>query len=107
MERREAPGAVVDPGLAPRPHICPVAITIGLPVAGHVARVPDGAVIRRALERAVLIEILGAGHLRRDIALGLSHLDHLGWGAPLAGIVADVAAVGVLRCVRAAADDQY
>src|SRR6185369_17608044 len=68
VERREAPGRIVDPGPAPRPHPRPVADAVRRPADRHLARHPERAVLGRLLPRAVAVEVLGAGHLRRDVA---------------------------------------
>ncbi len=68
VERREAPRRVVDPGPAPRAHPGPVAGGVRRPVGRHRARHPERAVFGRLLPLAVAIEVLGAGHLGRDVA---------------------------------------
>ena len=69
MERREAPGRIVDPGPAPRTHPGPMTAAVRSPAAGDGARVPDGAVVGALLPAAVAVEVLRAGHLGRDVAL--------------------------------------
>ena len=97
MEGREAPRRIVDPGPAPRGHIGPMAVAVGRPFGRHGRGIPDGAVVRRLLPRAVGRQILIAGHLRghgadrrrRDPRRGLAGDDgaRLG-GGDRAGIAA-------------------
>ena len=61
VERREAPGLVIDPGIAPRFDKRPVTITIRRPVGWHRSRIPDLAVLRIAGKVAGGVEIAKTG----------------------------------------------
>jgi hypothetical protein len=67
MKRREPPGLVVHPVPAPGLDPYPAARAIGRPIGGHRFRVPDLAVIGGRGPFAVGIELLVAGHRRRDV----------------------------------------
>ena len=68
MKRRETPRRFVDPGPAPWPHPGPAAVPVGRPAVAHHQRQPQCAVVGVLLPAAVAVELLGAGHLGRDIA---------------------------------------
>ena len=65
MERREAPGRVIDPGPAPRRHPSPVAVAIRHPAHRH-RREPDAAILGRRLPGAGVHQRVTAGHLRHQ-----------------------------------------
>ncbi len=67
VEGREAPRGVIDPGPAPGCHIGPVPVAIRRPVRCNL-RIPDLAIARILAPLAVAVQILIAGHLRRDVA---------------------------------------
>ena len=67
VKGREAPGRIVDPGVAPRPHVGPVTVAIRCPARLDAARQPKGAVLRVAIPVAIAVEVVGAGHLWRDV----------------------------------------
>ena len=67
MVRRIAPRHGVDPGPAPRCDIGPVSVAVRRPAHGHVVRIPHGAVVAVVLPVAVLVQVLVADHLRRDV----------------------------------------
>ncbi len=69
VERREAPRRVVDPCPAPRAHPGPVAGAVRCPADRDGARNPERAVLGRLFPAAVTVEVLGAGHLGRDVAV--------------------------------------
>ncbi len=111
MERREAPGLVVDPGPAPRIDPCPVTVAIGRPSGMQPAREPDVAVIGDRGPRPVRVEVLVADHLRRDvagrhdavvapIALGRPAVERVGPRQRDVFAVAEVAAVEAVRLPR-------
>ncbi len=66
--RRPAPGRGVDPGPAEARIPDPAAGGVGGPVRGHAVRHPDRAVLGHHAPRAVLIEIVHARDVRRDVA---------------------------------------
>ena len=76
MERREAPGRIVDPGPAPGRNPAPAAVAVRHPAHLHHARIPDRAIGRVGRPIAVGVEVFVAGHVRRDIARG-AHFLHL------------------------------
>ena len=67
MERRKAPRRLVDPCPTPGPHPGPAAVAVGRPVGLHDQRLPQRAVFGVLFPAAMAVEILGAGHLGRDI----------------------------------------
>src|SRR5574337_692310 len=69
MEGREAPGLVIHPGPAPRIDPRPVAVAIRRPAGRHRGRVPDVAVLRHGVPLAVLVEVVAADHVGRDVLL--------------------------------------
>src|SRR5262249_33641742 len=94
VEGREAPGCVVDPGPAPGWNEGPMAIAIGRPTRLD-GRIPDRAVLGRAIPVALAREIIHARHILRHVVRRLDDLRFL--------LVAP--AVDVLRLrLRTAAD---
>src|SRR6185437_5566647 len=65
--RRIAPRLVIYPGPAPRLDPGPVAIAIRRPVGSDLGGIPDLAVVGCALPVAVLIQVVVADHIRRNI----------------------------------------
>ncbi len=68
VERRKAPGRVVDPGPAPGRHPGPAAGGVRRPAGRDAARHPQRAVLGVLLPGAVAVEVFDAGHLGRDVA---------------------------------------
>src|SRR5581483_12213926 len=66
VERCKAPGGIIDPGLAPRSDIDPLAAAIGRPTFAHL-RLPDRAVAVGQHPHAVARGILEARDLRRAV----------------------------------------
>jgi hypothetical protein len=67
MERRKAPGLIIDPVPTPRLDPDPMPLAIGRPIRGDGPRIPDLAVIRCRRPLAVGIQLLKAGHCRRHM----------------------------------------
>src|SRR5579863_5157641 len=67
MEWRESPRRIVDPAPAPRSDPGPVAGAVGRPVRSDPGREPDCTVIRLLLPLAVVVEVLIADCVVRDI----------------------------------------
>ena len=70
MERRKAPGLVIDPAPAPGLDPDPMPFAIRSPARRDAAREPDLAILRDGAPGAVLVELLIAGHLRRHVIRG-------------------------------------
>ena len=68
MERRVAPGRVVDPGPAEVADPAPAAVTVRRPAGDDVGRVPDHPVLGRAVPATVLVEVGVPDHLPRHVA---------------------------------------
>src|SRR5579862_7311074 len=64
---REAPRGIVDPGPSPRLDPGPIPIAVGRPVGVH-GGVPHRAIARRFAPHAVIIQLLVADHIGRQIA---------------------------------------
>jgi hypothetical protein len=58
---------VIDPSVAPRFDVVPVTVMVGSPIRVRGSREPDGAVIRRGTPIAILIEILVANDICRNV----------------------------------------
>ena len=67
MKWRKAPGGVVNPGPTPRADPNPVTVVIRRPTDDHGAGNPDRAVIGVGLPLTVLIEVVIAVHVSRDV----------------------------------------
>jgi len=68
MTRRKSPGLVVHPVPAPRLDPHPATLAVGCPPHRHRSREPNLAIGRRRGPLSILIELLVAGHRRRDVA---------------------------------------
>src|SRR6185312_1688626 len=68
VERSKAPGGVIYPGPAPRLNPGPMSGLIGRPAGRDLPRIPDVAITRRGGPTAVLIQILVADYIGRNIA---------------------------------------
>ena len=88
--RRKTPWRGIDPGPAPGRDVDPLAVAVGGPLGIHVARIPDVAVFGNVLPVAVVVELLVAEHLARDVARrDRLVLDAVALGHPaLEGVVA-------------------
>src|SRR6516162_756116 len=68
VEGREAPGRIVYPRPSPRRNPDPVAVAVRRPADDGGVREPDCAVLRHRAPAAVIIEILVADHVVRNVA---------------------------------------
>ncbi len=68
MERREAPGRIVDPRPAPRCNPAPMPIAIRRPIDRNRLRIPDRAITRLLAPATGGVEVLISGCFRRDVA---------------------------------------
>ncbi len=71
VERREAPGQIVDPGPAPGRHPRPRALLVGLPARGQLRRRPQACAIGCHAPRAEARQVGRAGHLGRHLRRGV------------------------------------
>src|SRR5260370_2819 len=71
MERRKAPGSIINPGPAPGRNPHPVAIAIRRPTDDGGVGEPNGAVLGHRGPATVVVEIFIANHIGRDVARGL------------------------------------
>src|SRR5262249_54938361 len=60
MKRRKSPGLIVNPRVAPRVNVNPVAIAIRSPAHNSRVREPDGSILRSVAPASVLIQVFVA-----------------------------------------------
>src|SRR5690349_11644807 len=70
VEGSKPPGIIVNPCPAPRADPVPVTPAVRRPTNGNHARIPHGAVIRNFTPRAVIVQIVVARHVARNILRG-------------------------------------
>jgi hypothetical protein len=69
MERRIAPGLIIDPTPSPRINPCPVSISVGSPAGGN-SWEPDVAIFAVRAPIAIVIEVLEADDIARAVSGG-------------------------------------
>ena len=67
VEGRKAPRLIFYPGPSPRGNKCPMAVTVRRPISRDADRLPDVAILWVRAPAAIIIEVLVAGHVRRNI----------------------------------------
>jgi hypothetical protein len=67
VKRRKAPRFIFNPGPSPGRNIGPMTVTIRRPITGHTARLPNISVFRIISPTTVVVEILVAGHILRNV----------------------------------------
>ncbi len=68
MKGRKSPRLVIHPGIAPGLDVDPVAVVIGSPILDGCARKPNIAVVGSSAPGAVIIQVLIAHDVRRNVA---------------------------------------
>ena len=67
VEGGKTPRLVFNPGPSPGRNVGPVAVAIGCPITGDAGRLPDISVFGIIAPAAIVVEILVAGHILRNV----------------------------------------
>src|SRR5277367_2574658 len=68
VKRSKAPRRIVNPSPAPGSNVAPITVAVRSPIGSHFRRVPDRPVGAILAPSAVVIEILGSGHVFGNVA---------------------------------------